>query len=106
MRRKCIGEVLLVSGLLIVVLSTVVLEVFQCEALVSHTPDYQGPFRFRVYSLALVYVLGLGSVLSIMGLVGISYPKNRVLFLFAVLIINAPLLYFLWIGHLPDVLFM
>jgi len=106
MRRKGIGKVLLVSGLFIVVLSTVMLEAFQCDALVSHTPDYHGPIRFRVYSLCVVYVLGLGSIVSIMGLVALSHPKNRALFLFAILIINAPLFYFVWRSSLPDVLMM
>jgi len=106
MRRKGIGRVLLVSGLFIVVFSTVVLEVFQCDALVHPTPDYHGPIRFRVYPLCVVYVLALGSIVSIMGLAALSHPKSRALFLSAILIINAPLLYFVWRSSLPGILMM
>jgi hypothetical protein len=104
MKRKSLGKVLFTTGLFTVVCSTILLEVYKGTMLIHPSPDYHGPIKYTVYAPGVIYVLALGSIISTIGLVLLSRPKHFSRFLVAVVLLNAPLLYFIWRSTTPGIL--
>ena len=96
MKRRSVGKVLFTTGLFIVVCSTILLEVYKGTMLIQPSPDYHGPIKYTMYAPGVIYVLALGPIISIIGLVILSRPKHVSRVLLAVVLLNAPLLYFVW----------
>lgn len=79
------------------------LECFKGTMFLHPTPEYQGSIQFTVYAPGVIYVLAFGAVISTIGVIILSQTKGS-RFLIAILIINAPLLYFIWRGSTPGIL--